>query len=312
VEIFLPIAGRSINILLVVSIGGLVGFLSGLFGVGGGFLLTPLMMMIGIPPSVAAASDSNQMVAAASSGAAAHSRMGHVDFKMGLVLIVGGVGGGTVGVQVVHLLRSLGDFAFAIRVVYVLMLGIVGGLVFIESLGALRKSTTAGAIEPSGTSISRSLAKWFQRWPLQMSFERSGLRTSAIFPLLAGVFVGFLAALLGVGGGFIMVPTMIYIIGMPTVIAIGTSLLQIALVVAVVTVEQAITNRTVDIPLAVTLFCGSVIGVQIGARVSKLLRGEQIRVFLAALVLAVAVKLLVDLTTTPDQVIGYARATGGH
>jgi uncharacterized membrane protein YfcA len=314
-EIFLPIAGRSINILLVVSIGGLVGFLSGLFGVGGGFLLTPLMMMIGIPPAVAAASDSNQMVAAASSGAAAHSRMGHVDFKMGFVLIVGGVVGGTVGVQVVHLLRALGDFAFAVRVVYVVMLSIVGGLMFVESLTALLRSTgtrRSEAAAPSGSGPHRGLAGWFQRWPLQMHFERSGLQTSAIFPFLAGVFVGFLAALLGVGGGFIMVPMMIYIIGMPTVIAIGTSLLQIALVVAVVTVEQAITNRTVDIPLAVTLFCGSVIGVQIGARVSRLLRGEQIRIFLAALVLAVAVKLLLDLTMTPDQVIGYARATGGH
>jgi uncharacterized membrane protein YfcA len=309
-EIFLPIAGQSINILLVVGIGGLVGFLSGLFGVGGGFLLTPLMMMIGIPPSVAAASDSNQMVAAASSGAAAHSRMGHVDFKMGLVLIVGGVVGGTIGVQVVHLLRSLGGFAFAIRVLYVLMLGTVGALMFVESLRTLRKGPSrAGA--RSGTS-KRGLARWFQRWPLQMNFERSGLRTSAIFPMLAGVLVGFLAALLGVGGGFIMVPVMIYIIGMPTVIAIGTSLLQIALVVAVVTVEQAITNHTVDIPLAVTLFCGSVVGVQIGARVSKLLRGEQIRIFLAALVLAVGVKLLLDLMVRPEDLIGYARAAGGH
>jgi uncharacterized membrane protein YfcA len=310
VEIFLPIAGRSINIFLVVGIGGLVGFLSGLFGVGGGFLLTPLMMMIGIPPAVAAASDSNQMVAAASSGAAAHSRMGHVDFKMGLVLILGGVAGGTIGVHIVHLLRSLGGFAFAIRVLYVLMLSIVGGFMFVESLGTLRKSKRVQR-DRSGTS-KRGLARWFQRWPLQMNFERSGLRTSAIFPFLAGVFVGILAALLGVGGGFIMVPVMIYVIGMPTVIAIGTSLLQIALVVAVVTVEQAITNRTVDIPLAVTLFCGSVVGVQIGARVSRLLRGEQIRIFLAVLVLAVAVKLLMDLTMTPEDIISYARSTGGH
>jgi uncharacterized membrane protein YfcA len=311
-EIFLPIAGMSTNVLLVIGIGGLVGFLSGLFGVGGGFVLTPLMMLFGIPPAVAAASGSGQMVAAASAGAVAHSRLGHVDVKMGIVLVLGGVVGGTVGVPVVRLLRVLGDFDFTLRVVYVVMLGLVGGLMFAESLGALRRAKAGGVTEEPSTRLARLLAGWFQRWPLQVRFERSALGTSALFPLLAGAFVGFLTALMGVGGGFIMVPTMIYIIGMPTVIAIGTSLLQIALVVAVVTVEQAITNRTVDFPLVVTLFCGSVLGVQIGARASKLLRGEQIRIFLAALVLAMAVKLIFELIVTPGDVIGYARATGGH
>ena len=311
-EIFLPIAGKSINILLVMGIGGAVGFLSGLFGVGGGFLLTPLMMMIGIPPAVAAASDSNQIVAAASSGAAAHYRMGHVDIKMGIVLVLGGVCGGTVGVQVVKILRELGNFDFAIRVVYVLMLGSVGSLMFVESLSTFRKSKEQGVVEESGTGLSKKLAVWFQRLPLQMNFDRAGLRTSAIFPFVAGLFVGFLAALMGVGGGFIMVPMMIYIIGMPTVIAIGTDLFQIVLVTANVTLQQAITNRTVDLPLAVTLFCGSVLGAQVGARVSKLLRGEQIRIFLAIIVLAMTVKLLFDLILTPDQVIGYVKAAGGH
>jgi uncharacterized membrane protein YfcA len=311
-EVFLPIAGMSVNILLVIGIGGAVGFLSGLFGVGGGFVLTPLLMLFGIPPAVAAASGSGQMVAAASAGAVAHSRMGHMDVKMGMVLVLGGVGGGTIGVPVVHVLRSLGDFEFILRVVYVLMLGGVGTLMFIESLRALRKSRTGKVAGEPGTSLGRSLARWFQHWPLQVNFERSGLRTSILFPFLAGTFVGFLTALMGVGGGFIMVPTMIYIIGMPTVIAIGTSLLQIALVVAVVTVEQAITNHIVDIPLVITLFCGSVIGVQIGARVSKLLRSEQIRIFLSILVLAVAFKLVLELVARPDDLIGYARATGGH
>jgi uncharacterized membrane protein YfcA len=312
VDVFLPIAGMSVNILLVIGIGGVVGFLSGLFGIGGGFVLTPLMMLFGIPPAVAAASGSGQMVAAAGAGAIAHSRMGHVDVKMGLVLVLGGVAGGTIGVPAVHALRLLGDFQFILRVVYVVMLGGVGGLMFAESLRALRKVRAGGGTEEPGTRLSRWLAAWFRHWPLSMRFERSGLRTSALFPLLSGVFVGFLTALMGVGGGFIMVPVMIYVIGMPTVIAIGTSLLQIALVVAVVTVEQAISNRTVDIPLVVILFCGSVIGVQIGARISRLLRGEQIRVFLAALVLAVAVKLLLDLMMQPENVIGYARLTGGH
>jgi uncharacterized membrane protein YfcA len=302
----------SINVLLVIGIGGLVGLLSGLFGVGGGFLLTPFMMMFGIPPAVAAATDCSQMVAAASAGAVTHSRMGHVDFKMGLVLVAGGLVGGSIGVPVVRLLRALGEFSFAIRVIYVLTLGSVGSLMFIEGAHALRRSKDVGGAEGSGTRLSRFLVKWFERWPLQMSFERSGLRTSVLFPSIASAFVAFLTALMGVGGGFIMVPMMIYIIGMPTVIAIGTSLFRIAAVIAAVTVEQAIANHTVDIPLAVTLFCGSVIGVQIGARVSKALRGEQIRILLAALVLAVAVKLVLDLALTPGQVIGYARATGGH
>jgi uncharacterized membrane protein YfcA len=312
VEIFLPIAGLSINILLVIGIGGVVGFLSGLFGVGGGFLLTPFMMMFGIPPAVAAATDCSQMVAAASAGAVTHSGMGHVDFKMGLVLVAGGVVGGSIGVPVVWLLRRLGEFSFAIKVIYVLTLGSVGTLMCIEGARALRSSREAAVAEKSGTRVSRWLVRWFERWPLQMSFERAGLRTSALFPSIASAFVGFLTSVMGVGGGFVMVPMMIYIIGMPTVIAIGTSLFRIALVIAVVTVEQAIANHTVDIPLAVILFCGSVIGVQVGARVSKVLRGEQIRVLLAALVLATAVKMLLELTMKPDLLIGYARTTGGH
>jgi uncharacterized membrane protein YfcA len=309
-QMFFPIAGMSINVAIVIGIGGLVGLLSGLFGVGGGFLLTPLMMMFGIPPAVAAATDGSQMVAAASAGAATHSRMGHVDFKMGIVLVIGGVVGGSIGVPVVWILRSVGEFSFAIKVIYLLTLGSVGTLMFIEGVRTLSKG--AATLEGSGTGLSRRLAKWFERWPLQMNFERSGLRTSALFPSIASAFVGFLTALMGVGGGFVMVPMMIYVIGMPTVIAVGTSLFRIALVIAAVTIEQAIANHTVDIPLAVMLFCGSVIGVQLGARLSRRLRGEQIRVLLAVMVLAVAVKLLLELTVTPGQVIAYARTAGGH
>jgi uncharacterized membrane protein YfcA len=311
-QMFFPIAGMSINIAVVIGIGGLVGLLSGLFGVGGGFLLTPLMMMFGIPPAVAAATDGSQMVAAASAGAATHSRMGHVDLKMGIVLVIGGVVGGSIGVPVVWILRSVGEFSFAIKVVYILTLGSVGTLMFVEGVRTLRKSKGAAAVEGSGTGLSRRLVKWFERWPLQMNFERSGLRTSALFPSIASAFVGFLTALMGVGGGFVMVPMMIYVIGMPTVIAVGTSLFRIALVIAAVTIEQAIANHTVDIPLAVTLFCGSVIGVQLGARLSRRLRGEQIRVLLALMVLAVAVKLLLEVTVMPGQVIAYARTAGGH
>lgn len=307
-NIFLPVADMSINLFLVLGIGGLVGFLSGLFGVGGGFLLTPLMMMIGIPPAVAAASDSNQIVAAAASGAMAHTRLGNVDMKMGLIILVGGIAGGTVGVQVVKVLRQLGNFEFAVKMVYVLMLGGVGGAMFVESVRSLRKQVPAQEQAPSKPRFSA----FFNRLPLQMNFKKSGLRTSAIFPFTIGGVVGFLAALMGVGGGFIMVPAMIYIIGMPTVVAIGTDLFQIVFTTANVTLQQAITNHTVDIVLALILLAGSAIGAQFGARVSKVLKGEQIRVLLSVIVLVMMAKLLFDLLLAPDNLVGFLAAKGGH
>ena len=309
-NIFLPVADMSINLLLVLGIGGLVGFLSGLFGVGGGFLLTPLMMMIGIPPAVAAASDSNQIVAAAASGAMAHTRLGNVDMKMGLIILIGGIAGGTLGVQVVKVLRQLGNFEFAVKAVYVLMLGGVGGAMFLESLRALRR----GVPQPEeGMEMAQpKFSAFFNKLPLKMHFKKSGLHTSAIFPFSIGFMVGFLAALMGVGGGFIMVPAMIYVIGMPTVVAIGTDLFQIVFTTANVTLQQAITNHTVDISLAMILLAGSTIGAQFGAKVSKFLRGEQIRILLSIIVLVMMVKLLFDLLLTPDDLVGFVAAKGGH
>jgi uncharacterized protein len=310
-DIYLPIAGMSINFFLVLGIGGLVGFLSGLFGVGGGFLLTPLMMMIGIPPAVAAASDSNQIVAAASSGAFAHWRLGNVDFKMGLIILVGGIFGGTIGVQLVKILRAVGNFEFVMKVVYVLMLGLVGGAMFIESWRTIRRSKggeTPGSEELGGAK----LGKLFDRLPLKMHFQRSGLHTSAIFPFSIGTSVGILAALLGVGGGFIMVPAMIYIIGMPTIVAIGTDLFQIVLTSANVTLQQAFVNHTVDLLLALILLAGSTIGAQFGATFGKRLKGEQIRILLAVIVLAMTAKLLMDLVLTPANLVALARHGGGH
>ncbi len=309
-NIFLPVADMSINLLLVLGIGGLVGFLSGLFGVGGGFLLTPLMMMIGIPPAVAAASDSNQIVAAAASGAMAHTRLGNVDMKMGLVILIGGIAGGTLGVQVVKVLRQLGNFEFAVKAVYVLMLGGVGGAMFLESLRALRRGAPP---EDEGMEMAQpKFSAFFNKLPLKMHFKKSGLHTSAIFPFSIGFMVGFLAALMGVGGGFIMVPAMIYVIGMPTVVAIGTDLFQIVFTTANVTLQQAITNHTVDISLAMILLAGSTIGAQFGAKVSKFLRGEQIRILLSIIVLVMMVKLLFDLLLTPDDLVGFVAAKGGH
>ncbi len=310
-EIYLPIAGMSINFFLILGVGGVVGFLSGLFGVGGGFLLTPLMMMIGIPPAVAAASDSNQIVAAASSGAFAHWRLGNVDFKMGLVILAGGIFGGTIGVQLVKILRAMGNFEFVMKVVYVLMLGLVGGAMFVESWRTIRRSKSSTA-EAAMAPVSESgLTRIFNKLPLKMNFHRSGLNTSAIFPFTIGTIVGIMAAILGVGGGFIMVPAMIYIIGMPTIAAIGTDLFQIVLTSANVTLQQAIVNHTVDLLLALILLSGSTIGAQFGAVAGKRLKGEQIRILLAIIVLALTVKLFLDLVLTPSDLVSLAPAKGG-
>jgi len=311
-EIYLPIAGMSINFFLILGVGGLVGFLSGLFGVGGGFLLTPLMMMIGIPPAVAAASDSNQIVAAASSGAFAHWRLGNVDFKMGLVILAGGIFGGTVGVQLVKFLRAMGNFEFVMTVTYVLMLGLVGGAMFVESWRTIRRSKDAAAEDTApAPATESSFSRIFNKLPLKMNFHRSGLHTSAIFPFAIGTTVGIMAAILGVGGGFIMVPAMIYVIGMPTIAAIGTDLFQIVLTSANVTLQQAIVNHTVDLLLALILLSGSTIGAQFGAVAGKRLKGEQIRILLAIIVLALTVKLFLDLVLTPSDLVSLAPAKGG-
>jgi uncharacterized protein len=310
-EIYLPIAGMSINFFLVLGIGGLVGFLSGLFGVGGGFLLTPLMMMIGIPPAVAAASDSNQIVAAASSGAFAHWRLGNVDFKMGLIILAGGIAGGTIGVQFVKVLRAMGNFEFVMKVVYVLMLGLVGGAMFIESLRTIRRSKSPAPAAATAEVSGGGLTSLFAKLPLKMHFHRSGLYTSAIFPFAIGTTVGIMAALLGVGGGFIMVPAMIYIIGMPTIAAIGTDLFQIVLTSANVTLQQAFVNKTVDLLLALILLGGSTIGAQFGAIAGKRLKGEQIRILLAIIVLVLTVKIFLDLVLTPSDLVSLAPASGG-
>lgn len=310
-DIYLPIAGMSINFFLILGIGGVVGFLSGLFGVGGGFLLTPLMMMIGIPPAVAAASDSNQIVAAASSGAFAHWRLGNVDFKMGLVILAGGIFGGTIGVQLVKILRAMGNFEFVMTVTYVLMLGLVGGAMFVESWRTIRRSKSAAAETAPAPVKESGLTRLFNKMPLKMDFHRSGLNTSAIFPFTIGTIVGIMAAILGVGGGFIMVPAMIYIIGMPTIAAIGTDLFQIVLTSANVTLQQAIVNHTVDLLLALILLAGSTIGAQFGAVAGKRLKGEQIRILLAIIVLALTVKLFLDLVLTPSDLVSLAPAKGG-
>jgi len=305
-RLYFPVAGTAVNAVLVWAMGALVGFLSGLFGVGGGFLLTPLLIFIGIPPAVATATDAAQITAGATSGAISHSRLGNVDYKMGLVIVLGGWTGGYVGVQVVHALRVLGNFDFYLKLVYVLILGFIGITMFREGVRTLRGRTAQG--EPSPSRLTR----FFIRLPLQIEFPKSGLRTSALLPLVAGFTVGVLAAFLGVGGGFIMLPTMIYILGIPTRVAVGTDLFQIVLTSANITLQQALTNHTVDIVLAVTLFAGSTIGAQFGVLASRRLRGEQIRVFLALIVLVVMAVLLYQLVTPPAHLVDFARSGGGH
>jgi hypothetical protein len=255
---------------------------------------------------VAAATDAAQITAGASSGALSHARLGNVDFKMGLVMVAGGWVGGYAGVRLVAVLRHLGNFDFFLKLVYVVVLGFIGAVMFIEGIRTLRGQASSGEPRPSRLSVL------FARLPLQTHFPKCGLTTSALLPLAAGLLVGVLAAFLGVGGGFIMLPTMIYIIGIPTRVAVGTDLLQIVLTSSNVALQQAIINHTVDILLAVTLFAGSTIGAQFGVQASRRLRGEQIRVFLAVIVLGVMAILLYQLLATPTQLIDFATSGGGH
>ena len=305
-HLYLPIAGSSINVLLIFSLGILVGLLSGIFGVGGGFLMTPLLIMIGVPPTVAAASDSNQIVGASTSGTLAHYRLGNVDFKMGILLLIGGVTGGTVGVQIIKILRAVGNADFLIQITYVLMLGFVGSYMFWESLQALRKKKAAP--EPPVAKDSR-YARLLGKLPWQTNFETSGVRLSVLMPLGLGVFVGILAAIMGVGGGFIMVPVMVYLLRMPMHVVVGTSLFQILFTCIDVTIMQAYSNHTVDFVLALILLLGSTLGAQFGAKISKKLGGDQLKILLASIVLVVMVKMLLSLLLTPDIMVAYK---GGH
>ncbi len=306
-SIYLPIAGSSVNILILLGLGGAVGFLSGLFGVGGGFLMTPLLIMVGIPPTVAAASDSNQIVAASASATYAHYRMGNVDFKMGILLLVGGVLGGTVGVELIKILRAMGNADFVIKITYVVMLGVVGFYMFLESLQNLRKQTVqVEQVRPTKPSL---YLRMIRALPYQMHFAKSGVTLSPVLPLILGAFVGILAAIMGVGGGFIMVPIMVYMLRMPMHVVVGTSLFQILFTCVDVTVMQAISNHTVDLVLAILLLIGSTIGAQFGARLSRRLKGDQLKILLASLVLVVMIQMFLGLILSPDIMLAYK---GGH
>jgi len=305
-SVFFPVADTSVSIFFILGAGSLVGFLSGLLGVGGGFLMTPILMLFGIPPTVAAASDSCQIVAASSSGLAAHLRLGNVDLRMGGILLAGGLTGGALGVQLIKILLAFGEADAFIAVTYVILLGIVGGFMFITSLRSLRKEETQTAELSHPVKRPRALA----RLPWQVDFPRSNVRHSILVPFVVCTVVGLLAAVMGVGGGFLMVPVMVYLFGMPAHVAIGTSLFPILLTCADVTILQARTNHTVDILLAVFLAIASAVTAQIGARFSRRLKGQQLMIVLASLALLVAGKMLVDLTFEPPNLLAPVRTHG--
>ena len=307
-NIYLPIAEMSANILVFIGMGFAVGFLSGLFGVGGGFLMTPLLIFYGVPAAVAVGTEAAQIVASSVSGAIAQYRRNNVDVKLGIVLLAGGVAGSVIGVQIVKILRQMGQFELFVSLSYVTFLGAIGTLMMIESLNAIRKSRKGAS-----SSLRRSgQHSWVHGLPFKMRFQRSKLYISAIPPLLIGAFVGFLAAIMGVGGGFIMVPAMIYLLRVPTNVVVGTSLFQIVFVTAVTTVLHAATNYTVDVVLALLLMIGGVIGAQFGAAAGSRLKGEELRFLLAALVLLVCMRLGWDLVMTPSEIYSIGSPVGGH
>ena len=304
-HIYLPIAEMSVNIFLILGMGGAVGFLSGLFGVGGGFLMTPLLIFIGVPPPVAVGTEANQIVASSVSGVLAHWRRANVDFKMGFVLLLGGFVGSSLGVILFKYLQNLGQLDLVIKLSYVIFLGIIGFLMLWESSRTIIRSRSAAARR--GKLHQHN---WFHGLPFKMRFRKSKLYISAILPFLIGATVGVLSAIMGVGGGFIMVPAMIYLLGMPTALAIGTSLFQIIFVTANVTFLQALTVQTVDILLALLLLTGAVIGAQFGSKYSVRMKGEQLRALLALLVLGVCVKMIFDLTVMPADLYSIALLMG--
>jgi hypothetical protein len=296
-NIYLPIAEMSQNVLVLLAVGGLVGLLSGIFGVGGGFLLTPLLIFLGIPSSVAVASAANQVLGASVSGALGHWRRGTLDAKMGLVLLLGGLAGSAIGVWIFGWLQKLGYIDLAVSLAYIFLLGTVGLLMLAESLPALISKRRGGRMRRPLRGPRRYA--WMNALPLKLRFRKSRLFVSAIIPGCIGALVGLLSAVMGVGGGFVMVPAMIYLIGMPTDIVVGTSLFQIVFLTAGVTLMHAVTTQSVDVVLAMLLLLGGVTGAQLGLRIGAKLASEELRVLLALLVLAVGGRILFDMVVMP-------------
>ena len=300
-NVYLPIAEISVNLFVILGLGTGIGVLSGIFGVGGGFLITPLLIFLGVPSAVAVGTGANQIVASSISGVFAHWKRGNVDVRMGVLLLLGGLAGSTFGTWLFAWLTQLGQIDLIIKLSYVGFLGIIGGLMMLESVVSLLRAK--GLLRAKKKSRKK---RGFQaQLPLKMRFPRSKLYISALLPLGVGAFVGMLSAIMGVGGGFVMVPAMVYLLGMPTAVVIGTSLFQIIFVTANTTFFQAYLNQTVDVVLATLLLVGGVIGAQVGARLGAKLPGEQLRALLAALVLLVCFRLGIDLIVPPEDIYSF-------
>lgn len=301
-SIYLPIAELSVNLFVILAIGGAVGFLSGLFGVGGGFLITPLLIFYNIPPAVAVATGANQVIGSSISGALAHFKRGTLDIKLGTVLLLAGMVGSTVGVYAFSVLRRFGQLDLVVSLLYVFLLGSIGALMLAESLRALRQSAN------QATSLKKSgQHNWIHRLPLKMRFRTSKIYVSVIPVAMLGTGIGFLSSIMGVGGGFIMVPALIYLLKVPTNVVVGTSLFQIVFVSAYTTIVLSTTNHSVDALLALLLMAGGVVGAQYGAQAGRKLRGEQLRALLALLVLAVAIRLGFDLFVRPANIYSLSQ-----
>ncbi len=297
-DIYLPIANLSVNAGFLIFLGVLVGMLSGMFGVGGGFLTTPLLIFYGIPPTVAAASASTQVTGSSISGVFAHMKRGGVDFQMGAVLVFGGIFGTLFGALLFETLETLGQIDTVINILYVLMLGSIGGLMLKESISSLLAARSGKVVQAK----KRRHHPLVSNLPLRWRFRRSGLYISPLAPLLLGLITGMLTMLLGVGGGFVMVPAMLYLLGMGAQVVVGTSLFQILFVTISSTMMHALTTKAVDIVLAVLLLIGSVTGAQIGARLAQRMRPEYLRLILAALVVIVALRLAIGLGFQPSEI----------
>ncbi|KQR77836.1 permease [Rhizobium sp. Leaf384] len=305
--IYLPIAELSVNVLIILGMGAAVGFLSGMFGVGGGFLITPLLIFYNIPPVVAVATGANQVVASSISGAITHFRRGTIDIKLGTVLLLGGLAGATVGIWIFAALRRIGQLDLVISLAYVLLLGSVGSLMLAESINAMRRAKRNEAMPLRRPGHHG----WIHRLPLKVRFKKSKIYLSVIPVAGLGFCIGILTSVMGVGGGFIMVPAMIYLLRIPTNVVVGTSLFQIIFVSAYTVIVQATANYTVDIVLAFVLMIAGVIGAQYGVRVGQKLRGEQLRALLALLVLAVGIRLAVELVLPPADVYSVIASGSG-
>lgn len=301
-DVYLPIANLSVNGLVIVALGALTGILSGMFGVGGGFLTTPLMIFYGIPPTVAAASAASQVTGASVSGVLAHSRRAGVDYQMGGVMVAGGIIGTVLGAGIFRLLQELGQIDVVINVLYVLLLGGIGGIMARESWQALKAQRTGTPLPARKRRHHPMVASL----PLRWRFYRSGLYISPLAPLILGIFTGILTMLMGIGGGFVLVPAMLYILGMSAGVVVGTSLFQILFVTMATTMMHAMTTKAVDVVLAVLLLIGSVSGAQIGAQLAQKIPAERLRFILAALVLIIALRLALGLGWRPDEIYTVA------